>query len=89
MNRDPWLECADYIFAALVREMAKRPSNPAWIAAERTAVAVAANEWAASHGLTATMTVDDVEALETTAVGHVDYARKLTLRLAERVLGFS
>lgn len=53
-----------------------------WIERERTTVAVAANEWATSHG-GRTVTVEDVERVEVLAVGHVDYARKLALYVAE------
>lgn len=85
---DTWIACADYIRAALIREMDKRKSNPdGWIEAERQAVAMAANEWALAHGRPAATTVDDVERLEVTALGHVDYGRKLSLRIAEHVLG--
>lgn len=54
-----------------------------WIAAEREAVATAANQHAAAYGYPATMTVERVAHLEVTCVGHVDYADKLGMLVAE------
>lgn len=78
----------DYIYAALVRKMAERDHTTlTWIESERLAVAVAANEWAEAHGITRRITVEDVERVEHMAVGHVDYARKLSLYVGDLVLG--
>lgn len=77
--------CAEFIFDALVRKMQERSDRrvDAWVRAERMAVAVAANRWAEAHGMGRRVTVDDVERVETMAMGHVDYARKLALYVAE------
>lgn len=77
-------KCADYIYAALVNEMADR-SAPEWEENERVAVAIAANQWTQAHPPAMTVTVEDVERVESMAVGHVDYARKLSLYVAELV----
>lgn len=83
------LGCVDYIHAALQREVANRATNPdGWVEAERMAVALAANEWAVTHGSTTAITVDEVEGLEPMAVGHFDYATKLALYVAEFVYGY-
>lgn len=80
------LRMIDAIEAALVAEAAHRKERTVdeWIAAERHAVAVEANKWAAAHG-GATVTVDDVEAVEGLALGHIDYAHKVALHVAELV----
>lgn len=80
------LRMIDAIEAALVAEAAHREERTVdeWIAAERHAVAVEANKWAAAHG-GATVTVADVEAVESRACGHIDYGRKLALYVAELV----
>lgn len=54
-----------------------------WITAEREAVASAANTIASAYGHPGAMTVDRVAVLEVTCVGHVDYATKLALLVAE------
>lgn len=56
-----------------------------WIERERYLVATAANEWATAHGWDGRCTVEDVERLEVRAVGHIDYATKLALYVAEFV----
>jgi hypothetical protein len=57
-----------------------------WIEHEREAITEAANVWALAHGLP-TVTVGQVEAIEHLAVGHVDYAEKLALYVAEMTYG--
>ena len=54
-----------------------------WVELERVELAVAANQWAEAHGLPTRVTRDDIERFETTALGHVDYASKLCLYVAE------
>ena len=54
-----------------------------WTAGEHMAVAVAANTWAEANGLRNRVTVADVERVETMALGHIDYGRKLALYVAE------
>lgn len=80
--------CLDHIHQALVAEMAHRANDPGlgWIARERQAVADAATVWAAAHGIDRIVTVDDVERVAVSAVGHVDYGQKLSLYVAELVL---
>jgi hypothetical protein len=43
------------------------------------------NQWAGAHGYR-TVTIHDVERVEGRAVGHVDYASKLALYVAELVV---
>ena len=79
--------CSDYIHGALVGAMAGRTFRDLkWIDYEREAVAVAANEWAGAHGVERRVTVADVERIEGMAVGHIDYAQKLPLYIAEYLL---
>lgn len=73
------------IEAALVAEAKLRHDHPDdWIERERSAVAAEANRWATSYGLL-TITSEDVERVEGRAVGHIDYARKLALYVAELI----
>lgn len=75
----------EFIKAALVDEMAKRSQakDLEWVDNERLAVALAANRWASAHGISARVSVHDVERVEPRAVGHVDYASKLSLYVAD------
>lgn len=79
--------CRDYVLDALRAEQLKRKLNDLWIADERMALAVAANEWAAAHGVARRITVEDVERIEVTALGHVDYSQKIALYVAEFIMG--
>lgn len=84
------LEARDHIVTALRDEMDKRPtmaSNLKWIEKERWAVVYAANDWAQANNF-GSITASDVKHLESLAVGHVDYALKLCLYVAERVMGY-
>lgn len=88
-KRQLLLGCRDYVLEAFNREADKRSRwhySQAWAERERTAIAVAANVWADAHGIAARVTVDDVEKLEGRAVGHVDYATKLALYVAESIV---
>lgn len=91
MADDSWQRrrsCAKFIHKALVAEMAVRDlaEGLEWVEAERVAVTVAANQWAQAHPPARTVSVADVERVETMAVGHVDYASKLPLYVAELIL---
>lgn len=85
-------DCYDHILAALVAEQAHRPdrdvSGPdGWVHLERVAVAAAANSWAWLHPPhLANLTAEDIERIEQTAIGHVDYSHQLALRVAELVI---
>lgn len=84
------LEARDHIVAALRDEMDKRPtlaSNLNWVDKERWAVVIAANDWAQANGY-GSIAPNDVRHLESLALGHVDYAMKLSLYVAERVMDF-
>lgn len=61
-------------------------SHPLWVFDERDLLTTAVNQVRARHGLTA-VTSDEVREVEVTAVGHSDYAHKLTWRLAELACG--
>lgn len=80
------LKARDHILRALSNEMTHRETNPHWVDDERMSVVLAANEWAISRGLP-TLTFADVERIETSAVGHIDYASKLALYVAEALYG--
>ena len=73
---------------ALRKAMNDRPlfADTEWIEHERQAITEAANVWALAHGLP-TITVGQVEAIEHFAVGHIDYAEKLALYVAELTYG--
>lgn len=87
MNRhDEFLACHRALLAALVAEQANRRSSQGleWIARERTALATAATGWARQYDR-APVTVDQIEAIEHQAMGHIDYSSKLALYVAELV----
>jgi hypothetical protein len=77
--------CREFLLRNLRTEMLRRPErkDTTWIETERAAVAIAANQWGNAHGLSRTVTIQDVERLETSAVGHVNYAEKLCLYVCE------
>jgi hypothetical protein len=79
--------CHRHVLAAFRAEAAKRPqaSDCCWIDNERLAITIAANAWATAHGYEP-ITVDDVERAEPAAIGHSDYAHKLALYVAEKVV---
>lgn len=79
------LDCYEFIYRHLAAEMANRASNPSWIERERQVVADAASAWASAHHVYRRVTVEDVERIETAALGHSDYATKLCLYVAEFV----
>jgi hypothetical protein len=81
----PRLACHEHIYKALRAEMDHRAQHEDWVERERAAVATAAREWAAHAGYDRSVTVEDVERIETSAVGHCDYASKLALYVAELV----
>lgn len=84
------MEAQSHILHALTSEMDKRPtlaSNLNWVEKERWAVVYAANDWSQANKF-GSITSQDVKHLELLAVGHVDYASKLSLYVAERLLGF-
>lgn len=75
--------CQKLIQSALENAARLRPERDDWIEQERLAVAIIANQWAAAHGVSRRVTVDEVEHVEHMALGHVDYAAKLALYVAE------
>lgn len=80
--------CRSHLLNALTLEMDKRYANrDTWIENERFAITVAANQWAQAHALPTRISVEQVEAIEDLAVGHVDYAHKLTLYVTEMIYG--
>ena len=87
-----FLDCRDDVLNALrIAASGRREYNDhGWVVNERKAMAIAANNFAAAHGISRRITVDDVERVEQRAVGHVDYASKVSLYVAELlVLGSS
>lgn len=89
-QHDLLMEARSHILHALTNEMDKRPTmatNLNWIDKERWTVVYAANDWALANKF-GSITAQDVKHLEMLAVGHVDYASKLALYVAERLLGF-
>lgn len=85
-RHDEMLDCLGYVLEALMVAADERRSREDWVEFERKAVAIAANEWAGVHDYLIRTTVQDVERLEIHAVGHVDYMRKLSLYVAERIV---
>lgn len=94
MTSEPWsnadqnrlMACREHLLRALKEAMGKRHAREDWEAFERQTVAMAANAWAQAHGYERRVTVEDVERIEQGAVGHVDYASKLALYVAEFVV---
>ena len=58
-----------------------------WVLHERSVLLSEVNTIRQGHGL-APVTAGDIESIESTAKGHIDYAGKLTLRCAELAVGF-
>lgn len=81
------MQCQTYLLEALHAAAADRGTDLSWIERERLVVAVAANRWAQAHRIETLVSVDDVERVEQRAIGHVDYAAKLALYVAELVVG--
>jgi hypothetical protein len=82
------IECQQRLLRALTKEMANRAKNPdTWVVNERRAIQQAAYQWASRRGLERRVTMADIERLEPLAVGHVDYAHKLCLYVAEFLYG--
>lgn len=86
MTYDSLRRCRDYILADLSDEMSCRSLHKDWIERERSAVAIAANQWAKANKSPTRVTIEDVEAIERMAVGHIDYASKLSLYVAEMIV---
>ncbi len=84
-EHDEMLRMKQAIEDALIAESKSRSVNADWIERERLAVAAEANRWATAHDGWRTVTVEDVERAELTAIGHFDYGSKLALRVAELV----
>lgn len=80
------MACREHVLSALRTEAEKRPGRDDWEAAERLAVAAAANDWSSANGLGWTVTADQVERVEHLAMGHVDYMSKLALLVAEMIV---
>lgn len=80
------VRCRNHLGDALRVQTAQRAKYKGveWIEVELEAVTIAANGWATAHGLN-TITIDDVRRIDQTAMGHVDWAYKLCLRVAELV----
>ena len=87
MPRTELERCQAYVLDAFQESARQRDGaiGLEWIEKERAAVAVAANVWAAANGITRQVTLDEVEACEQRAVGHIDYADKLAYGVAELV----
>lgn len=85
---DELRNCRERCLIALARAMDDRNTFKGleWIGHERRAITEAANAWATAHGLP-TITVEQVQAAEHMAVGHIDYAEKLALYVSELVYG--
>ena len=64
----------------------RQETAPAWVFAERALLLEAINTERSRHALPA-VTLQDVRDVEMTALGHIDYAKKLSWRCAELALG--
>lgn len=80
------MRCREHVLQALKDAMGERHKHLHWEEFERQAVAMAANAWAQAQGLDRVLTVAEVERIEQGAVGHVDYASKLALYVAEAMV---
>ncbi|MEU0237665.1 hypothetical protein ABZ234_08235 [Nocardiopsis sp. NPDC006198] len=61
-------------------------THPAWVFDERALLTAEVNAERTRRGLS-TITPEQVQDVEATAVGHIDYASKLTWHLAELACG--
>jgi hypothetical protein len=66
----------------LVRAAKKRDQDPEWIENERKLMLTIVNEHREQHGR-APVALGDIERVEQTAVGHVDYGHKFALYCTE------
>lgn len=79
--------CQDYVYKALVEQMRfRKHTDLEWITNERKAVSEASGRWAAENLYPRYATPEDVERIEIQACGHIDYASKLALYIAEFVV---
>lgn len=85
LDHQSLMRCRDGVLAALVE--AARDRRDGWAEHERDAMVIAANYYALSNPGLTTITADDIERIEGLAVGHVDYADKIALYVAEMVHG--
>ena len=76
------------VLSALEKQMEKRQEcgGLEWIEAERQAMADAANLWTERFNRGAKITSGQIAAIEHRAVGFCDYARKISLYVAELAL---
>lgn len=74
------------IYAALLAAADHRSERDDWETFEREAMVQAANKYGRDHGL-ADITVGQVEEIEHLAMGHIDYALKISLYVAELLHG--
>jgi len=79
--------CQETLLAALTKQTDRRGEydDLQWIRAELEVVADAANRWCRNHGIDRTYAWRDIEQIERPALGHVDWARKLCLYVAEHI----
>lgn len=77
---------ARLIYDAILLEAEKRPATPVdvWIVRERENVWRVARDYAQQHGLTV-LTMAEIEGVERSACGHVDYAEKWAYGVADRM----
>lgn len=81
-DHDKMMDCMKFILKAHAA-IAEDRSADDWIEQERECVATAANIWAMGNGMKPGVTLADVECCEVSAIGHIDYMRKLALYVSE------
>jgi hypothetical protein len=80
----PKTEPAQLLYDTFQNEAKKRPEKPVeeWILSERKAVWSAARDYAQQHGLRV-LSLEEIEAAERYAMGHIDYGAKWAYRIVE------
>lgn len=79
------LSCHRHLRKVLAKQCKKRSEykDAGWIEDELLAVTSAANVWAEAHDLPRRVTMETVRRIDRSASGHIDWASKLCLRVAE------
>lgn len=88
-DHDEMLACKKYLQDKLSKTAKQRHRHDNWVEREQQAVTDSANRWARKHGLKVAVTFEQVVDLEVCAVGHIDYASKFCLYVAEYLYGVS
>lgn len=86
VDQDRLMSCREAVYQELVNQMRHRHERDDWEMQERASMAMAARLWAYEHGGNSEVFAADIERIEHRAMGHIDYASKIALYVAELVV---